>query len=174
MLKRTLLAAAVIAAAACSPPAQRETTEAPQAPPQELMCNAVMPDLAKQVSVVDALVTVAGAELRGGRIAPGMYDLANAQRIAGATGWQGTRAIALEVTEDLQTGVVTLNWAGTTPTNVLDRWTATLAETPAGRLSYSCGRIGDVDASYAASESTLELRLADGANGALQLTFERR
>lgn len=175
MLRRTLLAAAVFAIGACTPPAPQEKAEAPQPEPaQEIACNSVAPDVGKQVGVVEAPVTAAAADLRGGRIAPGVYDLTAAQRIGGATGWQGTRAVALDISEDAQTGAVTLNWAGTTPTSLIDRWTATLTDAPQARLAYSCGRIGEVDASFAAAERTLDLRLADGANGALQLTFERR
>ena len=173
MLKRTFTAALLLTAAACSPPPQ-EAREAPQpSPAQEIACNTLTPDVSKQVAVTDAPVTAA-ADLRGGRIAPGVYDLANAQRAGEATGWQGTRAVAVEVTEDAATGAVTLNWAGTTPTSLIDRWTATLTDAPEGRLAYSCGRIGEVAADFSAADRALELRLTDGANGTLELSFTQR
>ena len=173
MLKRSFIAALLLTAA-CSP-APQDARETPQPdPPQEIACNTLTPDVSKQVGVADAPVTAAGADLRGGRIAPGVYDLSGAQRVGAATGWQGTRAVVLEVSEDAQTGAVTLNWAGTTPTSLIDRWTATLTETPASRLTYSCGRIGQVEADFSAADRALELRLADGANGALRLDFVQR
>ncbi|MBC7767432.1 MAG: hypothetical protein H7124_01455 [Phycisphaerales bacterium] len=175
MLNRTFTAALLAAAAVgCSPPAQQDAQRPPQPPaPQEIACNMVTPDAARQVSIVDAPLAAAAADLRGGRIAPGVYDLASAQRIGAATGWQGARAIALEVTEDAATGAVTLNWAGTTANSLTDRWTATLSEAPQNRsrIAYTCGRIGEVDASFTASARALELRLADGASGELQLSF---
>ncbi|HYD89406.1 MAG TPA: hypothetical protein VEA80_18145 [Vitreimonas sp.] len=173
MLRRSLAAAMLAIAASCSPPAQ-QSAETPARPePQEIACNTVTPDVAKQISVTEA-PAAAAMDLRGGRITPGLYDLASAQRIGGATGWPGTRAIALEVTEDAATGAVTLNWAGTTPTSLMDRWTGTLAEAPQTRLTYTCGRIGEVDADFIAGERALELRLADGADGAMLLSFLQR
>lgn len=175
MLRRTFAAALLVATAACSPP-QQNKAEAPPAPaPQEIACNAVTPDVAKQIGVTDAPAAAAAADLRGGSISPGLYDLASAQRIGAATGWDGTRAVALEITEDTATGAVTLNWAGTTATSAVDRWTATLSEAPQqARLNYTCGRVGEVDADFVAAERALELRIADGANGSLQLAFLRR
>ncbi|MBL8544678.1 MAG: hypothetical protein JNJ63_12800 [Hyphomonadaceae bacterium] len=174
---RTLLAAAAVAAmlAACSPPAQQKQDETPPAPPPaEIACNSLAPDAARQIAVQEPLAAVASADLRGGAIPPGLYDLTSARRIGAATGWTGTRAVALEVAE-ASSGVVTLNWAGADPSNgYTDRWTATLTDTPQTRLSYSCGRIGEVAAQFAVSGTDLQLRLPDGANGSLDLHFARR
>lgn len=175
MLKRTFAAALLIAVAACSPPQQNKTETPPAPEPQEIACNAVTPDVAKQVAITEAPAAAAASDLRGGRITPGIYDLSVAQRIGQATGWNGARAVALEVTEDSATGTVTLNWAGTTSTSVTDRWTATLTEAqPQASLTYSCGRVGEVSADFVAADRALDLRVADGANGALQLSFMRR
>lgn len=160
---------------ACSPPApQRQSEPQPAPPPAEMACNALSPDAARQVRVEEPLSGAALADLRGGSITPGLYDLASARRAGSATGWQGTRAVALEVSE-APSGVVTLNWASADPSNgYTDRWTATLTDTPQTRLSYSCGRIGEVEASFAADDTTLRLRLPDGGGGALDLEFAKR
>lgn len=174
MLKRTF-AAALVFAAACSPAPQQSETKAPERPePQEIACNTLAPDVGKQVAITEAPAAAASLDLRGGRIAPGVYDLSSAQRIGAATGWEGTRAVVIDVTEDAATGAVSLNWAGTTPTSLIDRWTATLSEAPQARLTYTCGRLGEVDAAFTAGERALQLRVDDGANGALQLSFLRR
>lgn len=174
MLKRTFAALLLASAAACTPPAPTQSTETETPPPQELACNTLTPDLARQVSVETPPVAAIASDLRGGELTPGLYDLTSARRVGAATGWNGTRAVALEVSEDTTTGVVTLNWAGTTPTSVVDRWSATLTEAPQARLTYTCGRVGDVDASFAAASRALELRIADGADGELHLAFAQR
>lgn len=173
-MRKVLVSAAIAAiAAACSPPAQREPAE-PAPPPAAEACNTVAPDAARQIGVEDEAATAAAAaDLRGGRIAPGVYDLVRAMRIGQATGWQGTRAVALEVAEGASGGV-TFNWAGAAPNGEVDRWTATFAEAPQQRLTYTCGRIGEVDAGFSAESDTLQLRLPDGANGSLLLSFQRR
>jgi hypothetical protein len=171
---RTLITSTAIIAfiAGCSPPAQRPA-EAPEAP-IVAACNSVAPDAARQVRVEDAVATAAEAsDLRGGTIAPGVYDLVRAQRIGAATGWSGTRAVALGVSEDAA-GAVTFNWSSIAPDNAVDSWTATFTEAPQPRLAYSCGRMGEVAAEFAVQTNTLELRLQDGANGQLALTFQRR
>lgn len=174
MRKVLLSAAAAALFAACSPPAQRETEDRPATPPAVVACNALAPDLSRQIGVEDETATAAAAaDLRGGRIAPGVYDLVRAMRVGAATGWQGTRAIALEVVE-AASGSVTFDWAGAAPDGETDRWSATFTETPQPRLTYTCGRIGEVDAGFAAEADALQLRLPDGANGSLLLTFERR
>lgn len=175
MMKRTLAALLLASAAACTPPAQQSENQTPApTPPQEIACNAVAPDVTRQVAVEAPQVAVAGADLRGGELTPGTYDLTSARKLGSATGWAGTRAVALEVSEDAATGVVTLNWAGTTATSTVDRWSATLTQTPQARLTYTCGRVGDVEASFAAAPRALELQIADGANGELQLAFAQR
>jgi hypothetical protein len=111
--------------------------------------------------------------LRGGAIAPGVYDLVSATRIGAATGWSGALAVALDVSES-ETGAVTFNWSSLAPDGASDTWTATLTEAPQPRLAYTCGRIGEVGAEFEAEADTLELRLQDGAGGRLALVFQRR
>ncbi|MGH6950292.1 MAG: hypothetical protein ACREH4_05445 [Vitreimonas sp.] len=157
---------------ACSPPAQRPET--PPEPPTVAACNSVAPDAARQVRVEEAeAVAGAAADLRGGAIAPGMYDLVSARRIGAATGWDGARAVALEVSESA-TGGVTFNWAGAAAGGAVDSWTASFTDTPQPRLTYSCGRVGEVAAEFAALADALTLRLQDGAGGQLALEFRRR
>ena len=165
---------AAFLAAACSPPASRDTAEPPEPGPAVVACNTVAPDAARQVGVEDEAATAAAAtDLRGGRITPGVYDLVRAMRVGQATGWQGVRAVALEISEGASGGV-TFNWAGAAPGGDVDRWTATFTEAPQPRLAYTCGRIGDVEAGFSAEGDALQLRLPDGANGSLLLTFARR
>jgi hypothetical protein len=168
-----LLAAAALVA--CSPP----STQAPEAPttpeaPQIAACNEVQPDATKLVSVQDEAAGPAAtlADLSGGRIAPGLYDLTSATRIGGATGWDGQRAVSLDVSET--NGAVVFNWAGAAAGGERDTWTANFTDTPEVRLSYSCGRIGEVGGDFTAAGDALTLRLTDGANGALLLAFQRR
>jgi hypothetical protein len=102
-----------------------------------------------------------------------VYDLVRAVRVGAATGWSGTRAIALEVTEN-EGGAVTFNWAGAAPGGATDTWTAAFVEAPQPRLTYTCGRIGEIEADFAVEGDAVRLRLPDGANGSLLLSFERR
>jgi hypothetical protein len=174
---RTLFASVTLAAllAACSPPAQREA-EAPSEPvPQVQACNDVAPDLSRMVGIAsEQAVASAASDLRGGAIAPGVYDLTRAVRVGQATGWQGERAVALEVSEDAA-GVVTFNWAGAAAGGEVDRWTAAFNDSGAHPIiTYTCGRIGDVAAEFTAQQNALTLRVPDGANGSLQLEFQRR
>ncbi|MGQ0532934.1 MAG: hypothetical protein ACT4OF_09645, partial [Caulobacteraceae bacterium] len=101
-MRTFLLTIAVVALlAACSPPASQQ--ERPETPPGPAVvaCNDVAPDMARQVSVEDAIAAaVTAPDLRGGSITPGTYDLVRATRIGAATGWSGTRAVARAVTED--------------------------------------------------------------------------
>lgn len=168
-------AAAAALVLACSPPAEREAEAPPQTPPTVQACNDVAPDAARQVQVEGELaVAAAASDLRGGSIVPGVYDLVSARRIGAATGWQGTRAAALDVSE-AASGAVTFNWASAAPGEVRDTWTATFTEAPGdARLTYTCGRIGTIGAEFSAEANALELRLPDGANGRLALAFERR
>jgi hypothetical protein len=175
MRKFMISAAAITLLVACTPPAQQQT-DRPDAPPgpTTVACNNVAPDAGRQISVGEEVVTAAAAsDLRGGSITPGTYDLVSATRVGGATGWNGTRAVALAVTED-QSGGVTFNWAGAEPGGHTDRWTASLTEAPQPRMTYSCGRVGEVAADFATQNNTLQLRLQDGARGQLALQFERR
>src|SRR5690606_1843447 len=153
-----------------------QQSERPDSPPgpTTIACNDVTPNASRQVSVGEEVVTAAAAsDLRGGSITPGTYDLVTATRIGAATGWRGTRAVALEVSED-QNGGVTFNWAGAEAGNINDRWTASFTEAPQPRMTYSCGRVGEVAADFAAQNNTLQLRLQDGAQGQLALEFQRR
>jgi len=173
-MRKLLLGVALAAfVTACQPPAQRPEAPA-ETPPTVAACNAVTPDATRQVTIEDELATAAAAsDLRGGRIAPGVYDLTRAVRIGGATGWSGTRAVALDVTEN-PTGGVTFNWAGAETGGETDRWTATFTEAPQPRVAYTCGRIGEVGADFAAQGNVLQLHLQDGASGQLALQFQRR
>jgi hypothetical protein len=159
---------------ACSPAAQPEA-EAPSDPaPQVQACNDVAPDLSRMVAIAgEQAVASAASELRGGAIAPGTYDLTRAVRIGQATGWQGERAVALEVTEDSGGGVM-FNWAGAAGGDV-DRWTAAFNDSGEHPIiTYTCGRMGDVAAEFTAQQNALTLRVPDGANGSLHLEFARR
>jgi hypothetical protein len=158
---------------ACSPPAQQ--SDRPERPgPTTVACNDVTPDATRQVAVGEQVVAAAAAsDLRGGTIAPGTYDLISASRVGAATGWNGTRAVALAVSE-AQNGSVTFNWAGAETGRDTDRWTASFTEAPQPRLAYTCGRMGEVGAAFAAESNALQLRLQDGAGGQLALQFQRR
>jgi hypothetical protein len=173
-MRKVLVSAAIAAlVVACSPPAQQQQTETPT-PPTVVACNTVAPNASRQVAVGEEVVaTVAAADLRGGSIAPGTYDLASASRVGSPTGWTGTRAVALDVSE-ASSGAVTFNWAGAAPSGEVDTWTATFTETASPRIAFSCGRMGEVDADFATTGNNLQLRLPDGANGSLLLNFERR
>lgn len=172
MIRTILLSVSALALVACSPPAQQSEAPQPQQP-ETMACNTVEPNLTRQVSVQDPVAAMAAAaDLRGGSIAPGTYDLASATRVGGATGWSGTRAVSLQV-DEAANGAVTFNWAGAGD-GAVDRWTATFSDTPEVRLAYSCGRMGEVGGDYAVEGNLLRLRLTDGANGALELVFERR
>lgn len=175
MRKFLISAATIVLLAACSPPTQRQADQPDTQPgPTVVACNQVAPDAARQVSIGEEVVTAAAAsDLRGGSITPGIYDLVSATRVGAAMGWTGTRAVALAVSED-QSGSVTFNWAGAEPGGQTDRWTANLSESPNVRMTYSCGRVGDVAADFAAQNNTLRLRLQDGASGQLALEFQRR
>lgn len=173
-MRRLLFSAALAALmAACSPPASQQDAEAPPAPAPELACNTVAPDSTRQVAVTDSeAVASAAAELRGGVLSPGVYDLVRATRIGAPSGWRNTQAVAIEISEGAD-GVVTLNWAGAPEQGQVDRWSAEFRDAPP-RIAFTCGRIGEVEAQFQASGRALELRLPDGANGALLLNFERR
>ncbi len=174
MRTRLMLAAAALALAACSPPAQQNApAPADELPPGVVACNDVAPDMARLVSVQDPVAAAAEAGLRGGPIAPGTYDLASATRIGEATGWSDPRAAALVVSESAD-GAVTFNWASAPAGGTADRWTASFTDTPAPRLTYTCGRIGAVDAAFEVSAGQLHLRLPDGGAGSLDLVLTPR
>lgn len=172
---RTFLLTAATLLTACSPPAQQQ--ERPETPPgpQVLACNEVAPDASQQVAVEEAVAAAAAAsDLRGGAITPGTYDLVRATRIGAATGWDGTRAVALSIAEEIN-GPLTFNWAGAAPGGERDTWTATFTDVAQqGQLTYTCGRMGEVLAGFSASADALQLRIPDGANGSLHLDFRRR
>jgi hypothetical protein len=173
-MRKFLVSVAVAAMlTACSPPAQ-DTAETPEPPPTTIACNAVAPNAARQVAVgAEVVAAAAASDLRGGSIAPGAYDLASATRVGSPTGWSGTRAVALDVSE-AASGGVTFNWAGAAPSGETDRWSASFTDTPQPHITFICGRMGEADIDFAAQGNTLQLRLPDGANGSLLLTFERR
>lgn len=169
-MRSLILIALAFTLAACDPPREaRDRPKGPQPPP----CNLVEPDLARVVMVQDPVAAAAAvADLRGGPIAPGTYDLTSATRVGQPTGWPGASTVAIEVAET-QSGEVTFNWAGIRD-GQSDRWTATFTETPEPSLTFTCGRIGHIGAAYAMSGANLQLRLPDGANGSLDLVFEPR
>lgn len=172
---RALLAAIATAAllTACTPPAQQQEPQAPGPVPQVQACNAITPDTARLVRIEDApAVAATASDLPGGPIAPGVYDLVRAVRIGAATGWRDGRAVALDVREG--EGGVVFDWAGAPESGEVDRWTASFTDTPAPRITYTCGRIGDIAVDFTASGGALQLRIPDGANGALLLDFVRR
>ena len=111
--------------------------------------------------------------LRGGRITPGTYDLTRAQRLGQATGWSGSRAVALSVAENPSGGTL-FNWAGAAPNGATDTWTASFTDAPHAQITFTCGRTGTVTADFSASANALDLRLPDGADGQLHLSFARR
>lgn len=174
---RSLFSSAAFAAllVACSPPAQREPEAPSETAPQVQACNDVAPDVARMVSITSAeAVAEAASDLRGGAIAPGVYDLTRAVRVGEATGWQGERAVALDVREDAA-GAVTFNWAGAAAGGEVDRWTASFNDSGEHPIiTYTCGRMGDVAAEFSAAQNALTLRIPDGARGSLHLDFQRR
>ncbi|HRP10781.1 MAG TPA: hypothetical protein PLK37_07100 [Terricaulis sp.] len=177
MRSRFMLAAAALALAACQPPAQApqtpDTAQNEQLPPGVEECNDVAPNMARLVSVQDPIAAAAQATLAGGPIAPGIYDLVSATRIGQATGWADPRAAALDVSEGGD-GVLTFNWASAPAGGQADRWSASFTDTPTPRLTYTCGRIGAVDAAFAVEGGNLQLRLPDGGAGSLDLVLARR
>jgi hypothetical protein len=177
MQRRFLLTAAALALAACAPPAQNDASSPPDGgdqPPGVVACNDVTPDMTRLVSVQEPLAAAAGdVGLRGGPIGAGTYDLIRATRIGEATGWPEPRAAALEVSESAD-GAVTFNWASVARENPVDRWTASFTDTPAPRMTYTCGRVGAVDAEFAVTDGELHLRLPDGGAGSLDLVLQRR
>lgn len=177
MGKLRLMTALSFALAACTPaatpPAPRDDNGTQSTAPV-IACNALRPNTQRLI-FVQAPPTLAesAADLRGGPIAPGVYDLVSATRIGAATGWSGARAVALEVSES-EDGAVVLNWAGVSPGAATDTWTAALTQSVEPRLRFTCGRIGDVPAAFAASSGALDLELQDGATGRLAMHFEVR
>jgi hypothetical protein len=174
-MRKLLISVAIVTTlGACSPPAQQTTSEAPSSPaPTIAACNDVHPDASKQVAIEDAqAVAAAAVDLRGGRITPRTYDLTRALRLGQATGWTGTRAVALAVAETADG--TTFNWAGAAPNGAVDTWTASFTDTPRAQITFTCGRTGTVEANFNASANALDLRLPDGANGQLHLSFARR
>jgi hypothetical protein len=171
---RLMLLLAAASLAACSPPASKAPeAPAPSPPPAAAACNSLAPDFTKLVTVEpETTAALQSADLSGGPINPGTYDLTRATRIGAATGWSGARAVVLEVAE--ANAIVTFNWAGAAPGGATDTWSAHFTDTPAPRLTYTCGRIGEVDAPFVAAPDTLDLRVTDGANGSLHLAFARR
>lgn len=173
MRKFLLIAASFAALAACSRPADRPDAPPPQ---QQAACNTLTPDSARQVTLSDEVASTASAsDLRGGAITPGVYDLVSGQKVGGAPGWQGARAVSLEARET-DAGAVTFNWASTGASGQTERWTATFNDTPAPAIEYTCGRSGRADdVGFATTAGALSLRLPDASGtGALLLEFRRR
>lgn len=173
MRKFLMIAASSAAIAACSQPADRPDAPPPQ---QQTACNTVTPDSARLVTLTDEVAsTAAASDLRGGAITPGVYDLVSGQKLGGAQGWQGARAVSLEARET-EAGAVTFDWASVSAGSQAERWTATFNDTPAPAIEYTCGRSGRADdVGFATAADTLSLRLPDASGaGALLLEFRRR
>lgn len=162
--------------AACSPPSNTKQGEAPTPDtPIVAACNQVVPDLTQVVTLGDDVAVASSvADLRGGRVAPGTYDLISGGRLGGAAGWQGGRAVALEVSES-EAGTM-FNWASA-PSGGGDaeRWTAGFIDAPQGHLTFTCGRSGGADVDFTAEANGLRLQVPeDGGTGSLYLVFSRR
>lgn len=173
MRKFLLIAVSFAALAGCSPAADRPDAPPPQ---QQAACNTVTPDSARQVTLTEEVAAAASAsDLRGGAIAPGVYDLVSGMKVGGAPGWQGARAVSLDARET-EAGAVTFNWVSIGANGTAERWTATFNDTPAPALEYTCGRSGRADdVGFATTAGTLSLRLPDASGmGALLLEFRRR
>lgn len=173
---RTLLysAVAALALAACSPPASKGPAQSPaDDAPSAVACNELAPNTARPVALEgEVAVAAAVSDLRGGRITPGTYDLVSGNRIGGAVGWSGVRAIALDVSES-EAGT-TFNWAAAAPGEETERWTAGFLDAPGPHLTFTCGRSGGADLAFTAEANGLRLRMPEGDAGALYLVFVRR
>jgi hypothetical protein len=165
---RVLIFAAALALAACSPPANR-----PPEAPMVVVCNDVTPNPAQAVTLGDEVAVAAAiADLRGGRVAPGTYDLVSGARSGPAAGWQGARAVALDVRE-AEAGTI-FNWASSPPGGETERWSAGFIDAPAGHLTFTCGRSGGADVGFSAEADALRLNISEAGGGALYLVFARR
>lgn len=171
-----LFAATAALLAACSPPSNDSTNNGTPAPgaPTVTACNDVVPDTTQSVTLGDDVaVASAVADLRGGRVAPGIYDLVSGGRLGGATGWSGGRAVALNVSE-LEAGTI-FNWASAAPSGDVERWTAGFIDAPSGHLTYTCGRVGGADVDFTAEANGLRLQLPEvSGTGSLYLVFAKR
>lgn len=137
-----------------------------------ISCNDVAPDAAQAVTLGDEVAVAAVvADLRGGRVTPGTYDLVRGARL-GPAGWQGARAVALDVRE-AEAGTI-FNWASIAPGGETERWTAGFIDAPSGHLTFTCGRSGGADIGFSAEASGLRLHISEAGGGALYLVFARR
>lgn len=177
-MRRFLLLAAAATLVACSPPSSTDapTSEAPSTEtPAPLACNDVAPNTAQAVTLQgDVAVAAAVADLRGGRVTPGLYDLASGNRIGAATGWQGARAVSLQVIEE-ETGTI-FNYASAAPSGAeTERWTAGFIDSPTPHLTYTCGKSGGADVAFTAEANGLQIRIPEESGaGSLYLVFVRR
>lgn len=158
---RLILFAAAAALAACTPPSQTTSVETTEPTTTvQTACNTLTPDPTKRVQLTQDNAAAALADLAGGPITPGAYDLANGSVGAGASAWPMPRAVALDVAETAN-GTV-FNYASDDPAD--PRWTATLREGPPSAIEYTCGRIGNAEITFAATPTQLRLRMP-GSNG---------
>lgn len=166
---RVLLFTAALALGACSPPPSR-----PPEAPLAIVCNDVAPNPAQAITLGDETAAAAAiADLRGGRVAPGTYDLVAGNRIGAAAGWQGARAVALDARE-AEAGTI-FNWASAAPSGETERWTAGFIDVPSGHLTFTCGRSGGADISFSAEADALRLQMPEQSGaGSFYLVFARR
>ncbi len=166
---RVLVLAAALALGACSPPTSR-----PPEAPMVTVCNDVTPNPAQAITLGDEVaVDAAVADLRGGRVAPGTYDLVSGNRIGAAAGWQGARAVVLDVRE-AEAGTI-FNWASIAPGGETERWTAGFIDAPSGHLTFTCGRGGGADVGFSVEAEALRLQVPEQSGaGSLYLVFARR
>jgi hypothetical protein len=169
---RFMFVAVAVMLASCSPPANQ--APARPSPRLNIACNDLAPNPAGAVALDGEIAAaIAVADLRGGRIAPGIYDLVSGARIGMAAGWEGARAVAIEVRED-ESGTM-FNWANAAPDGAVERWTAGFIDAPTPHLTYVCGRSGGADIAFTAEGAGLRLQLPeDGGAGSLYLVFLRR
>ena len=171
-MRALFVTTALAALAACAPPASQATHTSATSTRRAAVCNRVSPDLTKLVLLGERPLALAHAELLGGPLAPGVYDLSGGYVSGGAPSWRVTRAAALEVVE---TGVgERLNYASMS-NNVLERWSATFHEGPPTTIDYTCGHSGRQVVTFQAQAQQLQLRVPDPSGvGEQTLIFTRR
>lgn len=175
LMRIVTFVAAIAVLTACSQPSSTPQSPRPEGPIAATACNDVTPDFAQTVTLGDDVaIAAAVSDLRGGRVAPGVYDLVSGGRLGGATGWQGGRAVALDVSET-EAGTI-FNWASAPFDGAAaERWTAGFIDAPQGHLTFTCGRSGGADVDYTAEAGGMRLQLPEASGaGSLYLVFSRR
>ena len=144
MLERILMVTSILMLTACGQSADN-ATKAPPLRAVSAACNQVTPNLSIAAMMRgDTVPASAMPPLKGGRIAPGLYDLASGEQLDGAPSWEDTRYVSLSV-RDSSTGTV-LEWGQLAGSDGKTRseWTALLRKGPPASLAVSCGRSGTV------------------------------